>query len=93
MQGLESKSNSESNGVEKVKDSLKSELHSLDKRVIQFFDSKDTPIESKNIVDCHILPLKNIKAKLEILIRLVNKKHKIKLLKLLKLKGTEVYLN
>ncbi|XP_049340264.1 uncharacterized protein LOC125804780 [Astyanax mexicanus] len=70
------------------------ELQTLEKQVIQFFESKNMYIDSKNITACHTLPRKDRETKPAIIVRFVNRKHKIELLRQAKkLKGTRVYLN
>lgn len=75
-------------------DASTKEMQTLETQVITFFDKKSINIQSKNIVACHTLPRKDSKTKPAIIIRFVNRKHKIDLLRQArKLKGTGVYLN
>lgn len=69
------------------------ELYTLEQQVIKFFHSKDIPLDSRNISACHTVPQKQ-RTIPKILLRFVNRKHKVELLKLTKkLKGTGVYVN
>lgn len=69
------------------------ELPMFEQQVINFFDNNGITIDSKNIAACHTLPQKDRK-KTNILIRFVNRKHKMEVLRnARKLKGTGVYVN
>lgn len=75
-------------------DASPEEQQTLEQQVILFFESKDITIESNNISACHTLPRRDSKAKPVIIVRFMNRKHKIELLRQgKKLKGTQVYLN
>ncbi len=65
ISGLETKHRTSAKamaGDKESKDFPQSELHSLEKQIIQLFDSKGMAIQSKNIVDCHIHPREDIEA-------------------------------
>ncbi len=65
----------------------------MEQQVINFFHSKDIPLDNRNISACHTIPQKQRNIP-KILLRFVNRKHKVELLKLTKkLKGTGVYVN
>ncbi|KAJ8386339.1 hypothetical protein AAFF_G00174360 [Aldrovandia affinis] len=69
------------------------ETDSLEKQVVDFFKSKNMPMESHYIGACHTLPRKDSPTP-AIIVRFVNRKHKTGLLKQgFKLKGTDVYVN
>ncbi len=73
---------------------LPEELQTLEKQVIKFLESQNMIIQSDNVVACHTLPRRNGGAKPAIVVRFVNRKHKVELLRQAKkLKGTGVYLN
>jgi len=77
-------------------DESTAETETLESQVIQFFDSKEIPICSNQISACHTLPRynKNSPTPPAIIIRFVNRKDKIALLKQgFKLKGTGVFVN
>lgn len=79
-------------GGKEVEDAPSGKLHSLEQQVIQFFNSKDIPLDGKDIAACYTIPQKQNIPK--IIIRFTNRKHKIELFKLTKkLKGTGVYVN
>lgn len=66
----------------------------LERQAITFFESKNMSIQCNNIAACHTLPRKDSKAKPAMIVRFVNRKHKIELLRQSKkVKGTGVYLN
>lgn len=67
---------------------------SLETQVINFMKSKGIFLDKNNIAACHSLPRRDRKAKPSIIIRFVNRKHKIELLMQgRKLSGTSVYMN
>ncbi|KAL7388350.1 hypothetical protein ABVT39_012223 [Epinephelus coioides] len=75
-------------------DDTPGEIHSLEQQVLQFFASKDIDIDRSTISACHTLPRKNNTAKPAIVIRFVNKKVKIDMLRQgKKLRGSDVYIN
>lgn len=70
------------------------ELHTLEKQVVQFLSSKNIHLESHQISACHTLPRKDSKTNPTIVVKFVNRKHKVEVLKQAKkLKGTGVYVN
>lgn len=70
------------------------ELHTLEQQVIQFLTNKNIYLESQQISACHTLPRKDKKTKPRIVVKFVNRKHKVEVLKQAKkLKGTGVYVN
>lgn len=76
------------------------EQQTLEKQVVAFFASKKMSLNSDNIAACHTLPRKNnlstpaTDRTPAIIVRFVNRKHKIELLRQAKqLKGSDVYLN
>ena len=74
------------------------ETESLETQVLHFFASRDIHVQSHNISACHPLPRKvtetNIQQPPAIIIRFVNRKHKIELMKQgRKLQKTGVYIN
>ncbi len=75
-------------------DSPLEEQQSLESQVIQCLESQDISIERNRIAACHSLPSKDKKRAPNIIIRLVNRKHKVDLMKQAKkLKGTKVFMN
>ena len=80
-------------GDNEGEDAPRGEKFLLEQQVITFFNDKDIPLDSKNIAACHTIPQKPNKKPI-IIIKFVNRKHKIEVLKLAKkLKGTGVYVN
>ena len=80
-------------GDKEGEDAPRGEKLLLEQQVITFFNDKDIPLDSKNIAACHTIPQKQNKRP-TIIIKFVNRKHKIEVLKLTKkLKGTGVYVN
>ncbi len=80
-------------GDKEGEDAPRGEKFLLEQQVIKFFNDKDIPLDSKNIAACHTIPQKQNKRP-TIIIKFVNTKHKIEVLKLAKkLKGTGVYVN
>lgn len=70
------------------------ELQALERQVMKFLESKDINIHPNSVAACHTLPRLNSKTKPAIVVRFVNRKHKIDLLRQAKyLKGTGVYIN
>lgn len=45
-------------GDKKDEDAPRGELHALEQQVIEFFNNKDIPIDSKNIAACYTIPQK-----------------------------------
>ncbi|KAK7925751.1 hypothetical protein WMY93_008061 [Mugilogobius chulae] len=75
-------------------DAPSEEQQTLERQVIKFLESKHIKVASENIAACHTLPKKYKDAKPTIVLRFVNRKHKVELLRQAKmLKGTGVYLN
>ena len=73
-----------------------SELQTLEEQVIQFFHSKEIPIQKENIAACHTLPRKDRNSQTEptIILRFANRRYKTDLLRQgKKLKGSNVYMN
>ena len=67
---------------------------STEQQVAAFLQSKGIHLNCSNIETCHPLPRRNNSDKPAIIIRFVNRKHKIALLREgRRLKGTDVYLN
>lgn len=97
ISGLETKHRTYASTVARNKDgevALPEDLLTLEKQVIQFFESKDMVMRSDNIAACYTLPRKNSVMKSTIVVRFVNRKHKTELLRQAKkLKGSGVYLN
>lgn len=80
-------------GDKEGEDAPRGEKLLLEQQVITFFNDKDIPLDSKNIAACHTIPQKQNKRP-TIIIKFVNRKCKIEVLKLTKkLKGTGVYVN
>lgn len=72
---------------------VQSVVSPLEHQVVKFFESKEIPIESKNIEACYTLPQRNDK-KPNIIIRFSNRKNKMEVLRnARKLRGTGVYVN
>lgn len=68
-------------GDKEGEDAPLGEVHTLEQQVINFFNSKDIPLQSENISACHTIPHKQgISPK--IILRFVNRKHKVEVLKL-----------
>lgn len=79
---------------EKGEDAKTSEQYSLEREVVQFFQSKNMDIQTNAISSCHKLPTKDRKTKPVIVIRFTNRKAKTELLRQgRKLRGSDVYLN
>lgn len=67
---------------------------SVEEQVTNFLQSKDIQVDKNCIEACHTLPSKNPKTKSVIIMRFVNRKNKIELLRQWKkLRGTNVYIN
>lgn len=67
---------------------------SAEQQLTSFLHSKGIEVNNNNIESCHTLPQKNKTGKPTIIVRFVNRKYKMELLKQgRKLKGTNVYLN
>ena len=70
------------------------DIESIEQQVITFMDSKGININSGDLEACHPLPKREKKACPDIILRFVNRKHKIAVLKQgKKLKGSNVYMN
>ena len=70
------------------------DVGSTEQQVAAFLQSKGIHLNCNNIEVCHPLPRRNSSDKPAIIIRFVNRKHKIALLREgRRLKGTDVYLN
>ncbi|KAK7901169.1 hypothetical protein WMY93_017938 [Mugilogobius chulae] len=70
------------------------ELLTLEQQVVTFLSNKDINIDPKEISACHLLPRKHSNAKPAIVVRFVNRKHKVALLRQArKLKGSSVFIN
>ncbi|CAL9692200.1 unnamed protein product [Knipowitschia caucasica] len=70
------------------------EQHTLERQIVAFLESRKISVAPESIAACHTLPTKNKDAKPTIVMRFVNRKHKVDLLRQAKmLKGTGVYLN
>lgn len=70
------------------------DLNTMEKQVTDFLHSKGIKVDRNDIEACHPLPRRNKVDKPAIILRFVNRKHKIALLKQgKKLKGSNVYLN
>lgn len=81
-------------GDQQGEDALPEELHTLEQQVVQFMSSKNIYLESHQISACHTFPRKDKKTKPKILVKFVNRKHKVEVLKQAKkLKGTGVYVS
>lgn len=66
----------------------------LESQVVEFFVSKKLPLHSNNIAACYTLPRKNARSPPAIVVKFVNGKHKIELLRQSRqLKGSGVYVN
>lgn len=75
-------------------DAPSEELHTLQKQVVQFLTSKNIHLESHQISACHTPPRKDSKTNPITVVKFVNGKHKVEVLKQArKLKGTGVYVN
>lgn len=97
ISGLKTRHRAYSNvGAGNNADDTTAETETLEVQVIQFFGSKDIPIQRNQISACHTLPRnnKNRSTPPAIIIRLINRKDKIALLQQgFKLKGTGVFVN
>ncbi|KAJ8394096.1 hypothetical protein AAFF_G00049010 [Aldrovandia affinis] len=70
------------------------DVTSTERQVAAFMQSKDIQLDCNNIEACHPLPKTGTNGKPSVVLRFVNRKHKIALLKQgRKLKGTNVYMN
>lgn len=70
------------------------ETNSTEQQVVAVLQSKAIEMNSNDVEACHLLPRKNKNETPAIIIRSVNRKHKIAILKEgKKLKGTNVYIN
>lgn len=80
-------------GNNEGEDAPQGELLTLEKQVINFYTSKNISIESTAIAACHTIPQRRA-TKQKIIMRFVNRKDKIELLKeARKLKGTGIFVN
>ncbi|KAJ8389954.1 hypothetical protein AAFF_G00112390 [Aldrovandia affinis] len=100
--GLKTKHRSYSRAAAKNVDAslvpTEQETETLESQVLQFFESRNILVQSHNISACHPLPRKetdtNVQQPPAIIIRFVNRKHKIELMRQgIKLQKTGVYLN
>lgn len=67
---------------------------STEQQVAAFLRSKGIDLNCDNVEACHVLPRRNAGEKPPVILRFVNRKHKIAILKEgRKLKGTNVYIN
>ncbi|XP_061912355.1 uncharacterized protein LOC133655823 [Entelurus aequoreus] len=67
---------------------------SMERQVAVFMQSKDIQLDCNSIEACHLLPRRGTNDKPSVVLRFVNRKHKIALLKQgRKLKGTNIYMN
>ena len=70
------------------------EQRTLEQQVLQFMKSKNIHLESQQISACHVLPRKDRTHPPAIIVRFVNRKHKVEILRQSKkLKNTGVYIN
>lgn len=70
------------------------ELETLERQVLKFLENKKISIQSSSVAACHVLPRRDRNSKPAIIIRFVNRKHKVELMQQgKKLKGTGVFLN
>lgn len=70
------------------------DVSSTEQQVATFLQSKGVQLDCDNIEACHPLPERNAGDKSAVIMRFVNRKHKIALLKQgRKLKGSDVYIN
>ncbi|CAL9705113.1 unnamed protein product [Knipowitschia caucasica] len=80
--------------MERGEDAPVEELQTLETQVITFLQSNGMTVAPENIAACHMLPRKNKDSKPAIIMRFVNRKHKVELLRQAKkLKNTGVFLN
>lgn len=80
-------------GDKEGEDAPQAELLTLEKQVIQFFTSKGISVDSTAIAACHTIPQNRAKNQ-KIIMRFVNRKQKVELLKVVKkFKGTGVFVN
>lgn len=96
VSGLETKPRSYARAVSRMENNEPNEKdeQSADDQVTTFLQSKGIKVDTGNIEACHPLPRKRKEDKPAIIIRFVNRKQKMELLRQgWKLKGTEVYLN
>ena len=70
------------------------DLENVEDQVVRFFASKGINVDKREISACHLLKAKNPTDKPPIIVRFVNRKSKVKILKNGRmLKGTNVYVN
>ena len=70
------------------------DVRSTEEQVSAFLESKGIELDCNNIEACHLLPRKSATDKPVIILKCVNRKHKLALLKQRRnLKGTNVYMN
>lgn len=75
-------------------DITEGEKQTLEEQVIKFFNRRDISIHKESIAACYTLPKRNGQMERTIILRFVNRKQKIELLKQgKKLKDTQVYVN
>ncbi len=68
-------------GDQQGEDAPSEELHTLEKQVVQFLSSKNIHLESHQISACHALPHKDNKTNPTIVVKFLNRKHKVEVLK------------
>lgn len=94
VSGLDTKPRSYSKAAAGEGEVTDADQESLEQQVIVFLGSKGIILDKNDIQACHPLPRKDKNIKPAIIIRLVNRKQKIALLKQgRKLRGSNVYLN
>lgn len=94
ISGLETRPRSYARAVAATVEPTEADFDSIEQQVITFLDSKGIAVNSCDIEACHPLPRNNKSEKPSIIIRFVNRKHKMALLRQgRKLRGTNVYIN
>ena len=68
-------------GDQQGEDAPSEELHTLEQQVVQFLASKYIHLENQQMSACCTLARNNNKSNAEIVVKFVNKKHKIEVLK------------
>lgn len=75
-------------------DAPSEELHTLEEHVVQFLSNRNIYLKSHQVSTCHTLPRKDNKTTPTIVMKFVNRKYKVEVMKQAKkLKGTGVYIN
>lgn len=70
------------------------DLRSTEQQVVAYMESKGINLDADSIEACHPLPQRRVDGKQNVIIRFVNRKHKVALLRQGRnLKGTNVYIN